>query len=213
MGLPIVKNRVTGTAVARAIPAEGVYDTEGLAAAATTQIQFFSNPLGQADASATIARKFYGETNLLTASQLPKGFRMQCMALNLKWFSNLVTGVTLVTADFNKILYGTATGGAGWLEFQISGIVVARKSLSDMPNGVMPIQYLQGATADPGFHAAINNGTEHISNAVRMAVKQQHPTIESGESFGATCNWGVAITTTIAYRFFVIMHGVLMKPL
>lgn len=211
MGLPIVKNRLTGTAVARAIPAEGVYDTEGLAAAATTQIQFFSNQLGQADASGTIARKFYGETNLIQPGQLPKGYRMQVHAINLKYFSNLVAGATLVPADYDKIRYGAATGGAGWLEFAISSIVVLRKPLSDVPMGVMPIAY--GSATAANTPENINQGTEHISNKIAMAVKGQHPTIESGESFTATVTWGLAITTGIAYRFLCMVHGILFRPL
>lgn len=213
MGLPIVKNRMTGTAVARAIPAEGVYDTEGLAAAATSQLGFYSNQINTADSSGTIAKKFYGETNMIQPGQLPKGYRFQMQALNLKYFQNVVTATTLAQADFEKILYGSATGGAGWLEFQISSIVVVRKPLSDVPMGVMPIQYQNGAVATPGFVTGWNQGVEHISNKLNMAVKGQHPTIESGESFGATVTWGLPITTGIAYRFMIVAHGVLFRPL
>lgn len=211
MGLPIVKNRMTGTAVARAIPAEGVYDTEGLAAAATSQLGFYSNQINTADSSGGIAKKFYGETNMIQPGQLPKGYRFQMQALNLKYFSNLIAGAVLVPADYDKIKYGTATGGAGWLEFQISSIVVCRKPLSDMPMGVMPIAY--GSATAANTPENINQGIEHITNRVGMAVKGQHPTIESGESFGATVTWGLPITVSIAYRFFIIAHGILFRPL
>lgn len=207
MGLPIVKNRATGANVARAIPSEGIYDTEiQKTGAAVQQIVFYTNPLGQPDASAVITRKTYGETNLLQSSQLPKGYRFQLHGINFKFFANTAaaTGVSLTDADIQLILVG------GWIEVSISQIVICRKVLYDTPFGVAPIKY---GTTTADTHNVNNLGVEHVSNVIRTQVKGQHPTIESGESFSATVNWPAAPAIAISTRMVMMLHGILFKPI
>jgi hypothetical protein len=203
MGLPVVTLKRPGNPKGRILKTLPLYDTEGIAAAATSQVRFFTNPLNSADASATFASKTYAETNLIQAGQIPKGFTFIMTGINLKWFNN-VAGTPLIRIDDDKMFLRS------WYEFSISEILIVRVQGSEMPFGNAP-EAFGTTTADTKL--VWNMGVAHRSNVLDCGVKGRYPTITENEGFTATLNYGAAITPSVAINVQNILQGLLFKPL
>ena len=202
MPLQVARVALTKTSVGRALLAQPVYDTEIVkAATATTQIRFFSNVLNQADASAVITSKNYGETNLTQSGQLPQGYRFEMHSFNVLFVSD-TAGTVLGRTDCDQMTKGA------WLVLTISGITVAQLPLIKIPFGIGPDVSTDTNTNRQNYML----GSSHISNKMNMKMGKYNPTIESGESFGATLTWPASITQTVSTRVLLTLNGIYVQP-
>lgn len=209
MSLPIVRQAASGRPIGRATPAHGLWDTEGiLAATATTQVNLFSNVIGNADASGMITRKSLGSTNLQQARQLPNAFKFEVHYITLKFMSNSTT-YGLQWTDVQKILIGS------YFELKISDIVVARELLHSMPSGVA-LEFDGNTTAD--LRLVWRVGVGHRSNGLVTKMKKANPTIGPTELFEANVYFnqdgtatGISLSTDT--RICVELYGIRYQPL
>ncbi len=202
MPLRLLRNKTNQTVVGRGILGEGIYDSEVCKlAVATNSLKFFSKAINDPDASAVIAAKNYGETNLQQSSQLPKGQRFEVYSYNVCFWSN-TSGTPATRIDLDKCVLGA------WVELKISEILISRMPLIDVPFGIFP-EIRSTATNV----SAWNGGTAHSSNKINLKMGKYNPTIESGESFSFTINWNSAITLDASVRFKVRLNGLLLRPM
>ncbi len=207
MPLPIVRQKATGQAIARAIPAESLYDSECLQVGVVAkQVTWFSNTQGQADASGIIVSKTDGDTNLTQPQQLPDGFKFDLHYITVKAYSNTYAS-EMTRQDYQGLVRGS------WFEAQISKITVAKCLGVSVPFGVA--LEIDGTTAAGA--GAFRTGTAHRSNALVCKMGKSHPTINGKEQFVAGWKWGqgdnFTFTPDCAIRMMCEYWGINYKPL
>lgn len=200
---PYAKSMPLPSAVLRPLQ-QPLYDTETIAASATTEKIYFQRQLGQSDAASAITTKQEAETNLQQPGQLANPLEFSLFGFLYE------VGVGTTLADF-KLIYETAvftflyTGNRTYLQVPLMRI----------PQGVSPEGFMAASGYTVGTDkGCVHNGVGHISNLYKFTVGRSALRIRPTESFQCKVRWQAAsITVSAAVRTRVYLVGLSWMPL
>lgn len=165
-----------------------LYDEQNVLAAGTTQLVFFSSPVGA-------GTKTFLNTNMQLAGQLQAGFAMSVRAVAISFR----TGALL--ANIKAIL------DTGFGQFNISSKWWLQTPLRFLPGGVGISGFSDLGAATP-LNAAWSNGAPDPRG---MYTLIQPIDITATESFNYTASWQVAPVVTVDTPMTTALHGVLTR--
>lgn len=193
-----------------------LFDSANYPAAGTTQLNFFSSPIGGGTTTAPGATgpKTEADTNMTNASSLPAFTRFYATGIEIQVIPGTNPGrggVADATAG-NFVNDVFAIGKAGWLKFFVGQRVYCLDG---------PLWNFASTGGLGGFAAAATNTTAAATLYSEIAyarfVGQAYTIVpvylEANQNFGVQLNWPVAIATpsTAIARLFVRLRGRLIR--
>jgi hypothetical protein len=165
-----------------------LYDEIPVLAAGTTQLVFFSQPVGQ-------AAKTLLNTNMQLAGQLQVGYQMKVMAIAISFrVATLLANIkTCLDTGFGQFNIGSKWWWQSPLRFLPGGL------------GILGFSDLGAATAG---NAAWSNGSP---DPKAMYTLRQPVDITATESFNFTIQYAAAVTPTVDTPLTVALHGELTR--